>query len=84
MGNIAALKAKLQEVGYDGDEDMAVGAVIAPEVIVTAQVRCLVERVLGLHGSSMHLCACVISFIYPTTCSPSGPGSSGQCLLYSP
>src|SRR5436853_6045505 len=34
MGNLAALKAKLQEVGYDGDGDMVVGAVIAPEVIV--------------------------------------------------
>ena len=34
MGNLAALKAKLQEIGYDGDGDMVVGAVIAPEVIV--------------------------------------------------
>ena len=34
MGNLAALKAKLREVGYGGDEDMVVGAVIAPEVIV--------------------------------------------------
>ena len=34
MGNLAALKAKLQELGYDGDGDMFVGAVIAPEVIV--------------------------------------------------
>ena len=33
MGNLGALKAKLQELGYDGDGDMAVGAVIAPEVI---------------------------------------------------
>ena len=28
------MKAKLQELGYDGDGDMVVGAVIAPEVIV--------------------------------------------------
>ena len=34
MGNLAALKAKLQEVGYDGDGDMVVGAVIVPEAIV--------------------------------------------------
>ena len=34
MGNLAALKAKLQELGYDEDGDMVVGAVIAPEVIV--------------------------------------------------
>ena len=33
MGNLAALKAKLQERGYDRDGDMVVGAVIAPEVI---------------------------------------------------
>ena len=34
MCNLGALKAKLQELGYDGDGDMVVGAVIAPEVIV--------------------------------------------------
>ena len=34
MGNLGALKAKLQELGYDGDGDMVVGAVIAPKVIV--------------------------------------------------
>ena len=34
MGNLAALKAKLREIGYNGDGDMVVGAVIAPEVIV--------------------------------------------------
>ena len=34
MGNLAALKAKLREIGYDWDRDMVVGAVIAPEVIV--------------------------------------------------
>ena len=34
MGNLGALKAKLQEPGYDGDGGMVVGAVIAPEVIV--------------------------------------------------
>ena len=34
MGNLAALKAKLREIGYDGDGDMVVRAVIAPEVIV--------------------------------------------------
>ena len=34
MGNLAALKANLREIGYDGDGDMVVGAVIAPEVIV--------------------------------------------------
>ena len=34
MGNLAALKAKLQEASYNRDGDMAVGAVIAPEVIV--------------------------------------------------
>ena len=28
------MKAKLQELGYGGDGDMVVGAVIAPEVIV--------------------------------------------------
>ena len=33
MGNLAALKAKLQELGFDGDGDMVAGAVIAPEVI---------------------------------------------------
>ena len=58
LGNLAALKAKSREIGYGGDGDMVVGAVIAPEVIVTAQVRCLVERVLGLDGSSMQLCVC--------------------------
>ena len=31
MGNLGALKAKLQELG---DGDMVVGAVIAPEVII--------------------------------------------------
>ena len=78
------MKAKLQEVGYGGDGDMADGAVIAPEVIVTAQVRCLVERVVGLDGSSMQLCVCVISFIYPATCSLNEPGSSGRCLYILP
>ena len=34
MGNLAALEAKLQEVGCDGDGDMIVEAVIVPEVIV--------------------------------------------------
>ena len=34
MGNLAALKAKLREIGYDGDEDMVIGGVIAAEVIV--------------------------------------------------
>ena len=34
MGHLAALKAKLQELGYDRDGDMVVGAVTAPEVIV--------------------------------------------------
>ena len=34
MGNLVALKAKLREIGYDGDGDMVIGAVIAPEVIV--------------------------------------------------
>ena len=34
MGNLAVLKAKLREIGYDGDGDMVVGAVISPEVIV--------------------------------------------------
>ena len=34
MGNLAALKAKLWEIGYDGDGDMVVGGVIATEVIV--------------------------------------------------
>ena len=34
MGNLAALKVKLEELDYDGDGDMGVGAVIAPEVIV--------------------------------------------------
>ena len=34
MGNLAALKAKLQELGYDAYGDMIVGAVIVPEVIV--------------------------------------------------
>ena len=34
MGNLAALKAKLREIGYYGDGDMVVGAVIAAEVIV--------------------------------------------------
>ena len=34
MGNLGALKAKLQELGYDGDGDMVVGAMIAPEVII--------------------------------------------------
>ena len=33
MGNLAALKSKLREIGYDGDGDMVVG-VIAAEVIV--------------------------------------------------
>ena len=32
MGNLAALKAKLQEISYR-DRDMVVGAVIAPNVI---------------------------------------------------
>ena len=34
MGNLAALKAKLREIGYDGGGDMVVEAVIAPGVIV--------------------------------------------------
>ena len=34
MGNLGALKAKLQGLGYDGDGDMVVGTVIAPEVII--------------------------------------------------
>ena len=34
MGNLAALKAKLQELGYDGDGDMVAGAVTAPKVLV--------------------------------------------------
>ena len=34
MGNLGALKAKLHELGYDGDGDMVVGAVIAPEAII--------------------------------------------------
>ena len=34
MSNLAALKTKPQDLGYDGDGDMVVGAVIAPEVIV--------------------------------------------------
>ena len=34
MSNLAALKAKLREIGYDGDGDMVVGGVIAAEVIV--------------------------------------------------
>ena len=34
MGNLAALKSKLREIGYDGDGDMVVGGVIAAEVIV--------------------------------------------------
>ena len=34
MGNLAALKAKLREIGYDGDGDMVVGGVIAAEIIV--------------------------------------------------
>ena len=34
MGNLGALKAKLQELDYDGDRDTVVGAVIAPEVII--------------------------------------------------
>ena len=34
MGNLAALKAKLREIGYDGDEDRVVGGVISAEVIV--------------------------------------------------
>ena len=34
MGTLAALKAKSREIGYGGDRDMVVGAVIAPEVIV--------------------------------------------------
>ena len=34
MGNLAALKAKLREICYDGDGDMVVGGVIATEVIV--------------------------------------------------
>ena len=34
MGNLAALKARLWGIGNDGDGDMVVGTVIAPEVIV--------------------------------------------------
>ena len=34
MGNPAALQAKLQELGYDGDGDLVVGARIAPKVLV--------------------------------------------------
>ena len=33
MHNLAALKAKLREIGYDGDGDMVFGSVIA-EVII--------------------------------------------------
>ena len=34
MDNLAALKAKSREIGYDGDGDMAIGGVIAADVIV--------------------------------------------------
>ena len=34
MGGLAALRAKLREIGYDGDGDMVVRGVIAAEVIV--------------------------------------------------
>ena len=34
MGNLAVLKAKLQELSYDRDRYMVVGAVTTPEVIV--------------------------------------------------
>ena len=34
MGNLAALKAKLREIGYDGDGNMVVRGVITAEVIV--------------------------------------------------
>ena len=34
MGNPAALKAKLREIGYDGDGDLVVGGIVAAEVIV--------------------------------------------------
>ena len=34
MGNLGALKAKLQELGYDGDRDMVFGVGIASEVII--------------------------------------------------
>ena len=35
MGNPAALKVKLQEIDYDGDGDMVVGAVIALRLLFT-------------------------------------------------
>ena len=34
MGDLAALKAKLLQLGYDGDGNMVIGAVIAAEVTV--------------------------------------------------
>ena len=34
MGNLAALKAKLEELDYDGGGNMVVGALIDPAVIV--------------------------------------------------
>ena len=33
MGNLAALKAKLREICYDGDEDMVAGGVSAAQAI---------------------------------------------------
>ena len=48
MGNAVALKAKLQEIGYDGDGDMAVGGVIAAEVTV---------RLTGVETMMLHCCA---------------------------
>ena len=42
MGNHAALEAKLQEVGYNGDGDMVVGAVIAPLMLLNNETKDLI------------------------------------------
>ena len=77
MGNPAALKAKLQELGYDWDGDMAVGAVIAPEVTVhltAADMHIDCDAAL-LVVQSLKARVCVIIY-YPAACGPKAHGSS--------
>ena len=54
MGNLAALKAKLQELSYNGDGDMVVGAVVAPGVVhlTAADARADYEAALLVVQSS--------------------------------
>ena len=53
MGDLAAWKAKLREVGYDGDADMVVGAVIAPEAVVHLTAVDMHVDCYGAYGAAL-------------------------------